>query len=527
MGHPQTDGELLGAFAARRDEAAFEELVRRHETLVLNACRRVLGDAQDARDAAQAVFLTLALKAGRIDGSRPLGPWLHHVAACVAVNARKSREARLARERNVSGRAREPHDEALDALRPLLDRELDRLPEKYRRSIILFHLEGRSLEETAAELRRNVGTVGSWLSRGREMLRDRLARRGITALSTGLVTAFLAREASAHAVGLGFARSTARAATGGIVSEKAASMTEGAMKMLSLEKIRAVVLAASAAGFVVLANVIVLLGNGTPAARTASASAAPEALPAFEPPAPAPALEEQEPAPAKSSDLVAHWKLDDKEGAAVADASGRGHAGKVVGEVGRSDGKSGGALMFDGKGGHVELPNSKDLDGVQEGSYSLSAWFKPQDLPPGKESDNNATYGIVIKTGWHEGLAFSNEGKFIMTHWLQGKSDDEPQWTGAGTWEATYEPGKWYHVVGVVDHGAGQVQIYVNGEHVNTAEWTPNAAPRKFESSTWKIGIGSPGAENWSWPAKGSVDDVRIYNRPLSPADVKSLFEGK
>src|SRR5262245_38342184 len=144
-----SDADLLAAFAARRDEGAFEELVRRHETLVVNACRRVLGDLQDARDAAQAVFLTLAMKAGRIDASRPLGPWLHHVSTCVAVNARKAREARLARERNVSGRAAESPDEAFEALRPVLDRELDRLPEKYRRPLVLFHLEGKSLEETA------------------------------------------------------------------------------------------------------------------------------------------------------------------------------------------------------------------------------------------------------------------------------------------------------------------------------------------------------------------------------------------
>jgi len=284
--------------------------------------------------------------------------------------------------------------------------------------------------------------------------------------------------------------------------------------MLSPEKIKAALLAVSAAGFLILANVLVFTG----------AAAEP---PAFEPPPASSEVEGQEPAPAKSPDLVGHWKLDEKEGAAVADLSGRGHAGKIVGEVSRGEGKAGGAFSFDGKGGHVELPNSKDLDAVQEGSYSISVWFKPQDVPPGKESENNANYGIVIKTGWHEGLHFSNEGKFVMTHWLQGKTDDEPEWKGAGTWEQTYEAGKWYHVVGVVDKGSGQTRIFVNGEQVNTAEWTPNAAARKFETSTWKIGIGSPGAEQWSWPTKGSVDDVRIYNRPLSKADVKALFEGK
>ena len=48
-----------------------------------------------------------------------------------------------------------------------LDRELDTLPEKYRRPLILFHLEGKSLAETAATLGSAEGTVGAWLSRGR------------------------------------------------------------------------------------------------------------------------------------------------------------------------------------------------------------------------------------------------------------------------------------------------------------------------------------------------------------------------
>src|SRR5258706_363545 len=213
----RTDAQLMAAFLDRREQEAFEALVRRHESMVLNVCTRVLRDEHGAYDAAQAVFLVLARKGSSIDFQRPLGPWLHHVAYGVAVSARREREARRARERNAmtAERFRPSPDGADDALRELLDGELDGLPEKYRRPLLLFHLEGKSLEETARALGSPTGTVGAWLSRGRELLRRRLAKRGAGALSGALLAAFLVREASARTASWGFARAAARAAAGG------------------------------------------------------------------------------------------------------------------------------------------------------------------------------------------------------------------------------------------------------------------------------------------------------------------------
>jgi RNA polymerase sigma factor (sigma-70 family) len=188
--------------------------------MVLRACARVLRDEHGARDAAQAVFLVLARKGATLDLHRPLGPWLHHVAYGVAVSALREREARRERERNAMNGSpdRTSPEESDGALREMLDGELDGLPEKYRRPLILFHLEGKSLEETARTLGSPAGTVGAWLSRGRELLRRRLVRRGAGAITGALLAAFLAREASAGEIaGWGFARAVARAAAGGAV----------------------------------------------------------------------------------------------------------------------------------------------------------------------------------------------------------------------------------------------------------------------------------------------------------------------
>jgi len=68
-----TDGELLGQFIARRDEAAFALLVQRHGPMVLGAYRRILGDEHHAEDAFQATFLVLVRKAASIRKRESLG----------------------------------------------------------------------------------------------------------------------------------------------------------------------------------------------------------------------------------------------------------------------------------------------------------------------------------------------------------------------------------------------------------------------------------------------------------------------
>src|SRR5687768_2285102 len=87
-GPAETDGELLTRFLARRDEAAFEVLVRRHGPMVLAVCRRALGCSADAEDAFQATFLVLLRKAPGLTSRPTLGDWLHGVARHTALKAR-------------------------------------------------------------------------------------------------------------------------------------------------------------------------------------------------------------------------------------------------------------------------------------------------------------------------------------------------------------------------------------------------------------------------------------------------------
>jgi RNA polymerase sigma factor (sigma-70 family) len=181
------DAVLIARFSERRDdvaEAAFRVLVERHGPMVVRVCRQVIGDGHAAEEAAQAVFLVLARKAGSIRVGTTVAPWLYGVARRVAARANVRSAARIAREERAARAAATERVEDDPARAPragdweAIHQELDRLPERYRRPVVLCYLEGQTYEEAARTIGCPVGTVRVRLSRARDRLRDRLARRG-------------------------------------------------------------------------------------------------------------------------------------------------------------------------------------------------------------------------------------------------------------------------------------------------------------------------------------------------------------
>lgn len=139
----RTDADLLAAYLARRDDAAFAALVARHGALVWHACRRVLGVGPDAEDAFQATFLVLARRAGQLRHGTHLAAWLHAVAVRTAQKARTMEARRTYHERKAATMRTsktEPREENAELLERL-DVELMRLPLRYRIPILLCHLQ--------------------------------------------------------------------------------------------------------------------------------------------------------------------------------------------------------------------------------------------------------------------------------------------------------------------------------------------------------------------------------------------------
>jgi RNA polymerase sigma factor (sigma-70 family) len=245
-----SDAELLERFARHDEQAAFAALVRRHGPLVLGVCRRVLHDWHDAEDAFQATFLVLAKKARSITKQESVGSWLYQVAYRTALRARARAACRQQHERRAG---RPPVPDPLTEvtgreLLAVLDEELHRLPQRHRAPLVLCCLQGRTRDEAARQLGWSLRALKHRLEQGRVLLRDRLARRGLT-LSGALLAAGLTEGATRAAVPAQLAATTVRAAAGpvcGSAAELAGQILHG-MAAAKLKIVTAVVLAVGAA----------------------------------------------------------------------------------------------------------------------------------------------------------------------------------------------------------------------------------------------------------------------------------------
>lgn len=228
-----TDAELLERFITSRDSAALELLVRRHAPMVWGVCRRVLSNLADAEDAFQATFLVLVRRAAAVVPRELVANWLYGVALQTARKSRSTAAKRSGRERQVTVMPERvvPTEEPCDELRPALDHELARLPDKYRTVIVLSDLAGQTRSEVARELGLPEGTVASRLARGRAILAERLSGRGV-ALSGAAVTLLLQQQVASARV-----PPTVQAITLAAVSELAAGGTAATNAAALAEKV--------------------------------------------------------------------------------------------------------------------------------------------------------------------------------------------------------------------------------------------------------------------------------------------------
>jgi hypothetical protein len=186
-------------------------------------------------------------------------------------------------------------------------------------------------------------------------------------------------------------------------------------------------------------------------------------------------------------------------------------------------GRSGAGLRFDGGNTWVDLPNTPALDTIADGSYTIMAWFKPEDIPPGKDSENSSAYGIVQRMGLHGGLTYGNTGAFVMMQWFVKPGTTADKFNSSSGTRA-FPPGVFYHVAGTIDRASGQLTIIVNGNVEGGNKFDPTSRAWSYGDVPWRLGIGGPGYTEWRWCAKGVIDDVRFYNRALSVGEIAAIY---
>ena len=267
-----TDSKLLECYVDRRDETAFEALLRRHGPMVLGVCRRVLGNVADAEDAFQATFLVLVSKAATVLPRDRVGAWLYGVAHHTALKAKASAAKRRSKERQAGAmQGSESRHEMEQKLLERLDQELLRLPDKYRVPIVLCDLEGRTRKEVARQLGWAEGTVASRLSRGRALLARRMKSHGLSLSDEALGLVFASQgvpacppylAASTLNAAAAFAAGSAAA---GVIPAQVVALTKGALKAMLLSKLKVAAVAA--------ALVVLTLGGGLLYCVQASAEA--------------------------------------------------------------------------------------------------------------------------------------------------------------------------------------------------------------------------------------------------------------
>lgn len=171
----QTEEAVLINAAKSGDQEAFRQIVERYQGAVYNLAYRMLGDPEEAEDAAQEIFVRLYRQLGRYDPERKFSTWTLAIATNYCIDQLRRRRMQFVPLENIIpwARARDagPEGEALSReSRDEVQRLLKKLPEKYRAPLVLRYWEDLSCAEIAEILGVPEGTIKTQIHRARKQL---------------------------------------------------------------------------------------------------------------------------------------------------------------------------------------------------------------------------------------------------------------------------------------------------------------------------------------------------------------------
>jgi len=204
--------------------------------------------------------------------------------------------------------------------------------------------------------------------------------------------------------------------------------------------------------------------------------------------------------------LVGHWTFDEGSGTTAVDATGNGHDGTLFGNPQWTDGKVGGALWFAGAPDKVEVPYSAELNPEE---FTLTMWLNPapargeyrDHMSPVTSRDSGPSRGYMIY------IAESGE------EWFEFRIGDGG-WRNLKGPMAAYRA--WTHLAATYSNG--EMKLYINGELVGELSATISLNTEQG----FRIGAGGTGGDGQMF-YEGLIDDIRVYNRPLTEAEIAGL----
>lgn len=228
-----TDNQLLAEFAQSGSEEAFAALVGRHVNLVYSTALRFTGNPHHAQEIAQAVFIILARKAGKLSPRVVVSGWLYQTTRLTAANFIKSERRRQQREQEayMQSTLNELDVAVWERVAPLLDEAMGSLGEADRNAVVLRFFENKTAAEIAVAMNTSQAAAHKRATRGLEKLRKLFSKRGVTLSAVAIAGAVSANSVQAAPVGLA-ATVTATAAQGTAFSAGIATLVKGTMKTM-------------------------------------------------------------------------------------------------------------------------------------------------------------------------------------------------------------------------------------------------------------------------------------------------------
>lgn len=198
--------------------------------------------------------------------------------------------------------------------------------------------------------------------------------------------------------------------------------------------------------------------------------------------------------PPTDTGLKLSYAFGEGSGGTTSDSSGNAHTGTISGATWTTSGKYGNALLFDGVNDFVSSPDANDLDFTT--GMTLEAWVYPT-------STLTSPAGIIVKE--HCYFLYAN----LYNNLPQGGfSDGVVNFLATGT--STLAVNTWTHLAVTYDNVS--VTLYVNGAQVSSLAKTGSIV-----TSSGQLRIGT---SSFNEPFPGRIDNVRLYNRALSPAEI-------